>query len=97
MIDLPFEISSEFNTFLARHRTLRHSSVISGIKLAFCVFLRRWIITAGHCLAHNLTILVQLGSHQDGTFELTLPVSVEDQYVFPGFYENRKVYDVGKR
>lgn len=60
-----------------------------------CVFFRRWILTAGHCLVDNDDIMVYLGMDPEGTYVERLLVDKSKQFIHPKYEDEKLENDIG--
>lgn len=64
--------------------------------MAFFLLLTfRWVITVSHCLEHEIPLNVSLGIRQDGTYETSIEVQPTNQYIYPGYFEDKWNFDIG--
>lgn len=58
-------------------------------------FLKRWIITAAHCFPGIEPVDVYFGISSDGTYKASMEVQPSDQYIFPEYYREARLNDIG--
>lgn len=68
------------------------------ILLVFLVEYKRWVITAGHCLARVVPITVHFGLTPAGKFQKGIHVDERHQHIYPAFFFNGDagVFDIGE-